>query len=430
MRKLFILLLLPAQLVLAQNEVSLDSCYQWARENYPNLKQAGIFKEITALQQENINTNYYPQVTLNGQATYQSDVTHIGISLPNISIPTVSKDQYKVYAELKQSIWDGGISAANRELENAVLGKNLSELEMELYKLNDQVSQAFFTALVIDKQLMVIEAQKKVLEEKLSSVESGVKNGMVEKSSALVIKAEILNLDQSQIQLQAGKSSVVKMLSVMTGKDISENSKLNYTSKNINVGEELQRPELNYYASQSRLMDSQIALLDKTRNPKLFGFGQAGYGRPGMNMLNDKFDSWYLVGVGVSWNAFDWKNTTRKKEVIHLQQTALQYHEEVFRQNIQVLDVQQKETIGKLENMISNDQTLVDLRSEIAKTAASKLENQVITASDYIGEVQAETLAKLNFELHKIQLDEAKEKYELIIGKGLQGEENQTKKKQ
>ena len=79
-------------------EVSLDSCYQWARQNYPNLKQAGIFKEITALQQENIKTNYYPQVTLNGQATYQSDVTHIGISLPNISIPTVSKDQYKAYA--------------------------------------------------------------------------------------------------------------------------------------------------------------------------------------------------------------------------------------------------------------------------------------------------------------------------------------------
>lgn len=414
---------------MAQNEVALDSCYLWARENYPNLKQAGVFKEITALQQENIKTNYYPQVTLNGQATYQSDVTHIGISLPNISIPSVSKDQYKAYAEIKQSIWDGGISAANHELENAVLSKNLSELEMELYKLNDQVSQAFFTALIIEKQLSVVEAQKQILKEKLSSVESGVKNGVVEKSSALVIKAEILNLNQSQIQLQAGKSSAIKMLSVITGKDISENSKLDYTSKNTNGKEELQRPELNYFASQSRMMDSQLALLDRIRNPKLFGFGQVGYGRPGLNMLNDKFDSWYLVGVGVSWNAFDWKNTARKKEVVRLQQTAIQYHEAVFRQNIQVLDVQQKETIGKLENMITNDQSLVELRGEIAKTAFSKFENQVITASDYIGEVQAETLAKLNFELHKIQLDEAKEKYELIMGKGLQTDENQIENK-
>jgi len=426
MRKLFILLLLPAQLVLAQNEVSLDSCYQWARENYPNLKQAGIYKEITALQQENIKTNYYPQVTLNGQATYQSKVIEIPSIIPGFSPGSVPKDQYKAYAEIKQSIWDGGISAANRELENTVLAKNLSELEMELYKLNDQVSQAFFTALVIDRQLEVVAAQKKVLEEKLKTIESGIANGMVEKSSALVLKAELLNLDQSRIQLEAGKSSAIKMLSVMTGKEILENSDLSYTSEDVNFDSELIRPELNYYTSQADLMNAQIELLGKTRNPKFFGFGQLGYGKPGLNMLNSSFDSWYQVGVGLSWTAFDWKNTSRKKEVIRLQQNALNYHEEVFRQNIELLDVQQQETIGKLENMIGNDRALVGLRSEIAQTAASKLENQVITASDYIGEVQAETLAKLNFELHKIQLDEAREKYRLIMGKGLHSPESET----
>lgn len=425
-----ILLFFLAVPAFAQNEVKLDSCYLWARQNYPNLKQAGIWKEISALQQENIKTNYYPQVTLNGQATYQSDVTHIGISLPGISIPTVSKDQYRAYAEVKQSIWDGGISAANRELENAVLEKNLSELEMELYKLNDQVSQAFFTALVLDQQMAIIDAQKTVLEDRLKSVESGIANGVIEKSTALVIKAELINLDQNRIQLESGKSSAVKMLSVITGKDIAENSKLEYTAKKVENNEELQRPELKFYTSQSQVMNSQIEMLNKTRNPKFFGFGQLGYGKPGLNMLNDKFDSWYSVGVGVSWNAFDWKNTARKKEVIRLQLNALQYHEEVFRQNIEVLDVQQKETINKLKNMLTNDQTLVDLRTEISKTAASKLENQVITASDYISEVQAETMAKLNFELHKIQLDEAKEKYGLIMGKGLQSEENQTENNQ
>lgn len=426
MRKLVILLLLPAQLVLAQNEVSLDSCYHWARENYPNLKQSGIFKEITALQQENIKTNYYPQLTLNGQASYQSKVTEIPTVIPGFTGPSVPKDQYKAYADLKQSIWDGGISAANRELENAFLEKNLDELELELYKLNDQVSQAFFTGLVIDRQLAVIDAQKKVLDEKLKSIESGVKNGMVEKSSALVIKAELLNIDQSRIQLEAGKNSAIKMLSVITGKSISENNTLTYTPKEIQDNEELQRPELRMFASQSKVMESQIGLLNKSRNPKFFGFGQLGYGKPGMNMLNETFDTWYMVGVGVSWNAFDWKNTERKKQVLQLQQTALQYNEEVFRQNIELIDVQQKETIGKLGNMINNDQTLVNLRNEIAISAASKFENQVITASDYISEVQAETLARLNLELHKIQLDEAKEKYELIMGKGLQTTETKS----
>jgi outer membrane protein TolC len=109
-----------------------------------------------------------PQVSLNGQATYQSDVTKVDIALPNVSIPTVSKDQYKAYAEFRQTIWDGGLTAANAQLEDALLKSNLSELEVEFYKLNEQVAQAFFTALVVEKQAEVVNAQEKSTPEKLS----------------------------------------------------------------------------------------------------------------------------------------------------------------------------------------------------------------------------------------------------------------------
>ena len=63
---------------------------------------------------------------------------------------------------------------------------------------------------------------------------------------------------------------------------------------------------------------------------------------------------------------------------------------------------------------------MVTLRSEIAKTSASKLENEIITTSDYIQDVQAETVSKLNIEIHQIQLNEAIEKYNLIKGKNIQ----------
>ncbi len=136
-------------------------------------------------------------------------------------------------------------------------------------------------------------------------------------------------------------------------------------------------------------------------------------------MLSENFDSWYLVGAGISWNAFNWKNTARQKQVLSLQQDMLKTGEQTFRQNIDVLLVQQKSQISQLEDLLKTDQEMVSLRSEIAKSASSKLENDVITASDYIQEVQAETLAKLNLELHQIQLEEANEKYSLIMGKNL-----------
>ncbi len=416
MKKILILLFFPVQMAFGQNSVSLDSCYQWARENYPNLQQAGIWHEMTQLKKENLKTAYLPQVSLNGQATYQSDVTKVNIDLPNMSIPTVSKDQYKAFTEFRQTIWDGGLTAANVHLEDVLLQNHLSELEVELYKLNEQVARAFFTALVVKKQAEVVDAQKKVLSEKLSSVESAIRNGTAEKTAALEIKAEMLNLEQHKIQLGAAKNSAIQMLSILTGKNINQEAAFIFREKLVLTNENLSRPEQILFSNQKAQLETQMTLLDKSRNPKLFGFGQAGYGKPGLNMLKNEFEPYYLVGIGLAWNVFDWNKTSRQKQVLTLQQDMIQKQEETFSQNIQLLLAQQQEQIRKLETMLKTDLEMVELRTEITKSAASKLENEFITASDYIHELQAETVARLNIELHKIQLNEAKEKYRFFYG--------------
>jgi outer membrane protein TolC len=416
MKRILFILLLPAQLAFGQNEISLDDCYSWARENYPNLAKTEIWQEITQLKKDNLKTGYLPQVSLNGQATYQSEVTSIDISLPNVSIPTVSKDQYKAYAEFRQTLWDGGLTAANAQLEDALLKSHLSELEVDLYQLNEQVAQAFFTALVVEKQIEVVRAQNKVLTEKLSSVESAIRNGMVEKTSSLEIRAEILNLAQDEIQLVAAKNSAIQMLSILTGKTTTQDAELTFNEKPVLPGKNPSRPEYQLFSNQKAQLETQMTLLDKSRNPKLFGFGQAGYGKPGLNMLKNEFDTYYLVGIGLSWNVFDWNKTNRQKQVLTLQQEMILKQEETFTQNIRVLLANQNEQMNKLKAILETDREMVELRKEISKSANSKFENETITTSDYIRELQAETMAKLNFELHKIQLNEAKEKYNLIKG--------------
>ena len=422
MKRFFLLLFLPVHFAFGQQIYTLDDCYILARKNYPNLQHAEIWEKITGLKKENNSTSYLPVVSLNGQATYQSDVTKVDIALPNITIPSVSKDQYKAYAEIRQTIWDGGLTNANAQLEDALLKSHLSELEVELYKLNEQVAQAYFTTLVIEKQTEVINAQKKTLIEKLISVESAIRNGMAEKSTALEIKAEILNLEQQKIQLEAAKNTAIKMLSVLTGQTINEDAVMKFNEKPLQSGEIISRPEQLLFSNQKVQLETQMMLLDKARNPKLFSFGQVGYGKPGLNMLNNEFDTFYLIGIGLSWGVFDWDNTTRQKEVLNLQKEMIQYREETFIQNIQLLLVQQKEQISKLETILQTDMEMVDLREEITKAAASKLKNEFLTTSDYILELQAETVSKLNHELHKIQLNEAKEKYNLILGKSVEAQ--------
>ncbi len=419
---LLLILLFSIHPVFAQNDITLEDCYHRARENYPNMKQAEIWQAITSLKKENTKIAYLPQVSLNGQATYQSDVTKVDIAMPGVSIPTVSKDQYKAYAEFRQTIWDGGLTAASLQLEDAILKSNLSQVEVEVYKLKEQVAQAFFTILAMNKQLAVLDAQKTVLEEQLKMVRSGIQNQVLEKSSALSLQAEIINLEQNELQLEAGKKTALHILSILTGQTISEDSNLKTEEPAVVPDAKLSRPELQLFTNQSQQLETQIGLLDKSRNPKLFGFGQAGYGKPGLNMLSDRFDSYYLVGLGLSWNMFDWKKTARQRQVLQLQQEMIQHQEETFEQNMDLLLTQQSEQIDKLLKMLEKDDQLVELKTEITQTTSSKLKNGTINSADYVNDLQAETVAKINRELHRIQLQEAKEKYSIIQGKSSQSQ--------
>jgi len=378
MKKLILLLLIPSHFVFAQPEVTREQCYAWARENYPNLKHSEFYSAIAGLKTRNLKAAYLPSATLKGQATYQSDVTRVDIPVPGIEIPTISKDQYKLFLEFQQNIWDGGLTRALKNKE-------------------------------------VLEVQQEILKEKIKVLESGVRNGVIDPSAPDAVKAEILNVRQTMLEVETGYRTALKVLSILTGKAL-ETTVILKTETVIPDRGEPERPELGLFASQESQLDYKARLLDKSRNPRIYGFGQGGLGRPGLNMLSDDFKPFYLIGIGVSWNVLDWEKTNREKQVIGLQKKMIRTQQETFEQNLSLLLEQQKETIEKMEKLIESDQQIIDLRKKIADSSASKLKNGTIRTADYIADLNAAILAQLKLETHRIQLKEAVVTYNTIKG--------------
>ena len=98
--KLFIfaiVILFKYSSIQSQSLVSLNDLYSALEKNHPLVELKKVSNAI-ALDQNKINkeTNL-PQASLNGQATWQSDVTQIPIKFPGIDIPTPPKDQYRFY---------------------------------------------------------------------------------------------------------------------------------------------------------------------------------------------------------------------------------------------------------------------------------------------------------------------------------------------
>jgi len=413
---LFIALLLPVYLLMAQEAVTLEQCQNWAHENHPVLKQLDLYQKILELKNENNATSFLPQVSLNGQATYQSAVTKIGLSLPNVKIPTVDKDQYKFYLDFKQTIWDGGLSKAKELINNAENAGNQQQTEVELYQVKEKVNQFFFTSFLIQENLKILGKKTETLGERRKILESAVNNGMVLSSELDQLLAELLKTEQMIIELKSNKETVLYALSILTGKTTGQLNNLKLPEEIAATDLPLKRPELDLFGKQNELLNANSEILQKQRNPKLFGFGQAGYGKPGLNMLNNKFDTYYLVGLGFSWNVLDWKTTSRQKQMIKLQQDIVQTKQESFVRNIDMATDQQTKQINQIAELLKTDQELIAIRERITKTSASKLENGTITMADYIQDLNAETTARLMLETRKIELKEAQIKLGNIRG--------------
>jgi outer membrane protein TolC len=104
-----------------------------------------------------------PQLSILGQATYQSAVTEfkLPVAVPGVEFPSISKDQYKVYGEVTQTIYDGGAVRTQVKSHEANALVEEQKLEVELYKLNERVNQIFFGILMLDEQIRQNELLKK-----------------------------------------------------------------------------------------------------------------------------------------------------------------------------------------------------------------------------------------------------------------------------
>ena len=152
---LIVLMLICGHWSMAQqsNSLTLDNCLEMAKQNYPLIKQYTLIEKTKEYSIANAQKGYLPQFNVAGQATYQSAVTGFPITLPNIDVPTLSKDQYKFYGEVSQSITDLFTVKDQKEYINANSEIETQKIEVELYKLRERINNLFFGILLIDAQI-------------------------------------------------------------------------------------------------------------------------------------------------------------------------------------------------------------------------------------------------------------------------------------
>lgn len=415
MKQLLILLFLSiGWSSVAQESITLEECYHLVTANYPLAKQSQLLDAQNKLDVEVIATSKLPQIYLDAQATYQSDVLQFPLAMSGIE--PLNKDQYRATVSVNQLIYNGRATVASLDLKSAQLQTKQKQVEVSLYQLKQQINPLYFSILLAQESQLLLKAKQTQVEAKLKEVQSGIKYGVMLPTSDRILEAELLKIGQQFQELESNKMSLIETLSSFISKPLTTETLFQSPLLETELQADLNRPELELFQLKKEEIQNSESLLSKQNVPKLLGFATGGYGNPGLNMLDNSFQTFYTVGVKLNWNVFDWNANKKQRESLLINKDMVDTETEVFKLNTNIELQQQQKEIHKMETFISSDQEIINLRKEVLQSADAQLRNGVITSSAYITELtnlyeDENTLVK-----HEIQLQLAKANYNVIKG--------------
>jgi outer membrane protein TolC len=408
----FTLLFLISFFAQAQQKITLENCYSLVRQNYPTAKQIDLLQQKSDYEVNALQTGKLPKIDLNAQGTYQNQVTEI----PNPFVSPLNKDQYKATLDVNQLLYNGGLIDANTKLREAQTKTQQQQVEVNLYQLKSRINQLFFSILLLQERKDLLITKQKQLDSKIKEVKSGIQFGAILPASEKVLEAENLKIKQQLSEIQFDKKKLFENLSSITYSNISETTILEKPIIATETNTAINRPELKYFELQHQQIEASKSIVTKNNLPKLNAFGIAGYGNPGLNMVENSFEPILMVGLKANWNVFDWNKSKSEKEALSVSADIVATEKENFllNNNIQLQEISAE--IQKSEANIATDTEIITLREYVEKSASSQLKNGVITASEYLTEFTNLFEAKNSQKIHEIQLELAKANYQVTKG--------------
>jgi outer membrane protein TolC len=413
MKRIFFFSLALFCLTIIQAEtITLDSCRAKARNHYPLIQQFGLIEKTKQFSLEAASNNWLPQVSLSARATYQSDITELPAALTNVLTtkmgltlePFQKQDQYQAVIEASQLLWDGGQISAQKSAIKANAEIEKQKTEVDLYAINDRINNLYFGILLIREQLTGQNLLLEELQSNLKKAESMKSNGLLLQADIDAVKVEIIYAKQRIYDLHSAQKNYSLILSAFTGMEINENTSLEKPDTEVEQFSGNNRPELKLFEAQNIYINTQEKALFASNLPKIGVFVQGGYGRPSLNMFNPALAPYYIGGIRLSWNLSGFYSQKANLDKIEISRKNVEVMKETFLFNNKLQSTQHQIEIDKIKENLKNDFEIIGFRTNIKKTAESKMTNGTITVTDLLREINAEHLARQQKAIHEVQL--------------------------
>lgn len=414
MRKGIIILILSIlSPLLATAGLTIEQCVEKACDNYPMVKKYDLLASTLDIDLSDINKGWLPRIGVYGQVTGQNVVPSFPESLSGVlqqmgqPMKGLGKLQYKAGVDVAQTIWDGGVSHAQRELRRAGTAAEQSALDVEMYAVRQRVENLYFAILLTEEQIAQNRNTMTLLDATLERLKAMLRNGTAMQSDVDMIEAQSLTVAQGIAQAESALSGYRTVLGMFMGESLQGVELIRPDSV---MPSELQsdRPEIRLFDTRIVAADASRRLADTSLMPKVGLFAQAYYGYPGFDyfksMINRDLSFNIMAGVKVSWNIdsfYTKRNVSRRNR---LDIAGIMAEKETFLFNSDMQVASQLEKIKGIRDVMKDDSRIMALRANVRKSAESQLQNGIIDTTALLTKITDENQAALTARYHEIQL--------------------------
>jgi outer membrane protein TolC len=292
-----------------------------------------------------------------------------------------------------------------------------------LYELRQEVNDAFFTALLLESRAGELAALIADLEAQQHVVEARVREGAALPGEAATIEAELLRRRQDEAQVRADRDAVLTVLGQLTGRAIAEEDVLALpdlgsavAAARMDTAMPRARPEYEQLERARERLARQAEAIAADERPRLSAFGRVGYGRPGLDLLSDRFQTYWLAGLRFEWPLWTWGNAERQREALELEQRVVATEEAALTGAIRRAVARDLATIDRLKAALATDDRIVTLRERIERETRARFQEGVVTAADYVARRSDVLTARLARASHRVELAQVGAHYLTTLG--------------
>jgi outer membrane protein TolC len=412
----------PAR-VASRDTLTLGALQAAAVKHDPRARQIDLLASQSSLREKSLDAERLPALGLTGQGQYQSDVPEIPLAFPGgASPPLPPHDSYDAHLEVREPLYDPS-RGARRGVERATLAESQARVRTALYQLRQEVSEAYFTALLLGAQRAELETAMADLEARLRQARDRVREGSALPSEGETLEAELVRTRQSLAEIDANRGAALEVLGDLTGRTIAGSDSLALpelddavASVRDSLAELRARPEYTQFARSREVIARQSRSVAAENQPRISAFGRVGYGRPALNPLGTEFDEYWLAGVRVEWSPWNWGTTRRSQEELALQRQIVTTEENAFTERIRRGVATDLAAIDRLEKTLAADDTIIALRERVLNETRIRFGEGVVTSAEYVDRETDVLNARLARATHRVELARARAHFLTLTG--------------